>query len=104
MAGFGGCVNCTCGTIEWRHCQRAWGGWELRTLDLRNNVLAELPETLGELENLTHLDLRANRFREAPEFLQRLPKLEKIDLRWNKLRRVPDWLTRLEGRGCAVLL
>jgi Leucine-rich repeat (LRR) protein len=69
---------------------------------LRNNQLTALPDSLSELQNLTHLDLRNNRFLSLPASIGDLPNLQKLDLRWNKLRTVPDWIHRFEQRGCIV--
>src|SRR5256885_13742688 len=71
----------------------------LDILDLRNNRLTTLPESLSSLHNLTFLDLRANRFVSLPPGIAELTKLEKLDLRWNKISSSLEALQSLERRG-----
>ncbi|MEV0697900.1 hypothetical protein AB0I53_08275 [Saccharopolyspora sp. NPDC050389] len=73
-------------------------------MELRNNPLQRLPDSIAALTGLTHLDLRATALRELPEGLAALPNLTKLDLRWTKLDHHPCWLDELRHRGCAVLL
>jgi Leucine-rich repeat (LRR) protein len=73
-------------------------------LDLRNNKLTALPESLGNLHALRFLDLRANQLLHLPPTLQGLMNLEKLDLRWNPLASPPSWIAELEARGCVVFV
>ncbi len=77
---------------------------ELRHLDLRENALTELPETLADLPRLRQIDLRSNRIAQLPDWVARMPALEKLDLRWNTCMPSHHVLTELEERGCVVLL
>ena len=43
---------------------------QLKELDLRNNQLTSLPESIKDLTNLIRLDLRNNQFNIPPEILQ----------------------------------
>jgi Leucine-rich repeat (LRR) protein len=76
----------------------------LTDLDLRNNRLASLPETLAGLKNLRYLDLRANKLVSLSVNLAELKNLEKLDLRWNKLTFYPEWLQQLEEQGCTIFI
>lgn len=73
----------------------------LRELALRTNRLAALPASIGSLARLVTLDLRDNLLDELPDALRGLP-LAKLDLRWNPLRAPPHWLDELSRRGCRV--
>jgi Leucine-rich repeat (LRR) protein len=73
----------------------------LRELALRGNQLTALPASIGVHTELRVLDLRANLLDELPEALRGLP-LVKLDLRWNPLRARPAWLDELSARGCLV--
>ena len=48
---------------------------QLKELDLRNNQLTELPESIKELTNLTGLDLSNNKLTKLPESIKELTKL-----------------------------
>jgi leucine-rich repeat protein SHOC2 len=74
----------------------------LTDLDLRNNRLTSLPESLGQLQKLRYLDLRANALWMLPTSLSTLRNLEKLDLRWNKLAMLPEWTKQLERQGCTI--
>ena len=74
----------------------------MRRLNLRNNAITELPETVGALGRLTHLDLRANPLKALPDELGALPALEKLDLRWCWLERLPVWVETLREQGVVV--
>jgi Leucine-rich repeat (LRR) protein len=76
---------------------------ELRHLDLRENALAELPETLVGLPRLRQLDVRSNRLTRLPDWVVDMPALEKLDVRWNTCEPSRSMLTELERLGCVVL-
>ncbi|HEX4421089.1 MAG TPA: hypothetical protein VH165_24395 [Kofleriaceae bacterium] len=73
----------------------------LREIALRGNQLTALPDAIGALTQLQVLDLRANLLDDLPRALRDLP-LTKLDLRWNPLRTPPAWLDELAARGCRV--
>ena len=75
---------------------------ELTDLNLRYNQLSSLPESFSNLGNLRFLDLRANQLTSLPEGLGSLPHLKKLDLRWNRLATLPDFVARLQARGSLV--
>jgi hypothetical protein len=54
-----------------------------------------VPETLGNLAQLTHLDLHKNKLTAVPETLGNLAQLTHLDLDQNKLTAVPDALGNL---------
>lgn len=57
----------------------------LTELDLRDNVLTKLPETVGEMEHLTSINLANNRFSVFPDKLAEVATLERIDLEGNSI-------------------
>jgi hypothetical protein len=54
------------------------------------------------LSELRLLDLRENPIEMLPESLLQMPRLEKIDLRWVHTLQALPWLDRLEDRGCLI--
>jgi len=71
-------------------------------LDLRENQLTFLPDSIGSLHSLTFLDLRNNMLTSLPPSIRNLKNLEKLDIRLNKGLNIPDWLLELQKRGCTV--
>ena len=74
---------------------------QLKQLTIERSALAELPEGLDAMPNLTHLALHGNRIRLTPtaiEQLGRLSQLEHLDLGGNPLQLAPDFsaMTRLK--------
>lgn len=57
-----------------------------------------------DLAALRSLDLRSNGLAALPEWLAELPALERLDLRWNRLSDMQVVADRLAARGCRVLL
>jgi Leucine-rich repeat (LRR) protein len=53
------------------------------------------------MRQLMHLDLRENQLTSLPESIRELHSLEKLDARWNGLLEMP-WLKELRERGCVV--
>ena len=66
-------------------------------LNLANNQLSELPESLTRLTQLTLLSLDNNQLSELPESLTRLSRLEVLYLEGNELEEVPHFLTNLKN-------
>jgi Leucine-rich repeat (LRR) protein len=61
-------------------------------LDLTYLGLETLPETLGDLANLTSLNLSGNRLKALPGWLSNLTNLTELDLGDNRLNTLPEWL------------
>ena len=67
---------------------------QLRHLSIERSALAELPEGLGAMPNLTHLALHGNRIRLTPASvtqLGRLRQLQLLNLEGNPLHLPPDF-------------
>lgn len=62
----------------------------LEVLDLRCNLLTELPDVVGNLRRLRLLKLEDNRLTHLPASLADLPNLHGLDVRENPLRSLPD--------------
>ncbi|MCB1113289.1 MAG: hypothetical protein KDK62_00855 [Chlamydiia bacterium] len=56
----------------------------------------------GALKNLKYLDLRENELETLPDSLIELPHLEKVDARLNPRFFPPPWFDTLKSRGCLV--
>lgn len=61
----------------------------LATLTLSNNGLTRLPESLGELSSVKLLDVSRNAIERVPGGLSGLGALTSLDMRENKLTEVP---------------
>ncbi|MGL5062884.1 MAG: COR domain-containing protein, partial [Microcoleus sp.] len=71
----------------------------LTQLDLSFNQIAEIPEVMGKLSNLTQLDLSVNQIAEIPEVVSKLEKLQKLDLQGNPIPIPPEILGEKESYG-----
>jgi len=58
-------------------------------LDLSGNQLTSLPESIGQLTDLTYLDLSGNQLTSLPESIGRLTNLTHLDLSGNQLTSLP---------------
>ena len=67
----------------------------LTDLDLSNNRQSILPESIGNLSNLTDLDLSNNRLQFLPSSIVNLKKLKNLDLRSNCLTTLPEAIGQL---------
>jgi internalin A len=67
----------------------------LSFLDLSENRLAELPESIGELNKLSSLNLSVNKLTALPESIGDLVKLVSLDLSINKLAVLPESIGKL---------
>ncbi|DBA81141.1 TPA: hypothetical protein ACH3X2_007108 [Trebouxia sp. C0005] len=66
----------------------------LTRLNLANNQLISLPESIGQLEQLQYLDLSNNRLQSLPGTMQQLRHLKVLCLKGNKrLASLPDFLS-----------
>lgn len=59
-------------------------------LDLSNNNLEILPESVTSLVNLTHLDIKSNQLTSLPDSIGRLGKLKVFNVSGNSLAALPD--------------
>ncbi|MEG5188612.1 MULTISPECIES: leucine-rich repeat protein, partial [unclassified Microcoleus] len=66
-------------------------------LDLSNNQIAEIPEVIGHLSNLTQLYLSNNQIAEIPEVLGHLSDLTSLDLSNNQIAEIPEVIGHLSN-------
>ena len=69
----------------------------LSEIDLRGNLLTELPKELGELTSLRIVRLSFNKFAEVPSVLSALPSLQKLEFTGNLLQEIPDEISTLKS-------
>jgi internalin A len=70
--------------------------WDITNdLDLSGLDLIELPESLGQLTQLTRLSLHNNQLASLPEFLKKLTQLTRLSLHNNQLVSLPESLGQL---------
>ena len=62
----------------------------LRDLDLTNNNIEELPESLGELTCLKALWLTSNKLKTLPNSVGNMKNLEELYANQNRLKKLPD--------------
>ena len=79
----------------------------LRELNLRDNKLTALPESIGALVGLKVLYLYGNQLTALPESIGALTALTFLDLSYNPLTKpqspaVEAWLAALQDGGCGV--
>jgi hypothetical protein len=67
----------------------------LRWLILTDNLIEQLPETLGECRSLQKLMLAGNRLQALPQSLVNCEQLELLRIAANQLTELPEWLLRL---------
>ncbi|QZA58427.1 leucine-rich repeat domain-containing protein [Candidatus Rhabdochlamydia porcellionis] len=67
----------------------------LKQLDLSKNQLTTLPDTFGNLSQLTELDLSTNQLTTLPDTFGNLAQLIWLDLNTNQLTTLPDTLGNL---------
>lgn len=66
-----------------------------RKLWLGNNLLEELPSSIGGCASLKHLFVEDNKLQRLPDTLAQL-KLEKLNMRGNPLTSMPDWVLAVQ--------
>ncbi len=69
--------------------------WSLRKLDLENNKLTKIPESVGNLSNVHFLYLNKNQLTEIPEFICNLTNLKLLGFQDNLLTDIPDFISNL---------
>jgi len=70
---------------------------ELTHLNLRSNLLKNLPKSFQNIINLRELHLNLNNFTSLPDCLENLKYLHYLSLGVNKLQSLPDWFGDLKN-------
>ena len=71
---------------------------QLHEIDLRGNLLTDLPKEIGELSSLRVIRLSFNKFGELPDvLLNAFPGLKKLEFTGNLLQEVPDEISKLQS-------
>eukprot|EP00002_Diphylleia_rotans_P008824 TRINITY_DN1880_c0_g1_i7.p1 TRINITY_DN1880_c0_g1~~TRINITY_DN1880_c0_g1_i7.p1 ORF type:complete len:751 (+),score=128.70 TRINITY_DN1880_c0_g1_i7:42-2294(+) len=65
----------------------------LRSLDLSQNEIETVPDSISSLEHLTWLSLARNRIQNSPEFVGKLPTLVSLNLSSNFIAAFPKGIT-----------
>jgi Leucine-rich repeat (LRR) protein len=73
---------------------------QLESLELRENLLKHLPESISKLTKLERLDLGDNEIDELPPHLGHLPALQELWLDHNQLQRLPPEIGMLKNLLC----
>jgi internalin A len=68
----------------------------LRWLNLHENALLGLPDSISKLDNLIHFNLSSNNLTKLPKSIGKLKKLELLHLNSNNLTRLPESIGELE--------
>ena len=69
---------------------------QLSDLNLQFNQLTSLPESIGQLQQLSHLDLQSNQLTSLPESIGQLQQLSHLDLQSNQLTSLPESIGQLQ--------
>ena len=67
----------------------------LTSLNLRNNPLTSIPDWIGQLSNLTLLSLGETRLTSLPDSIGQLTNLTSLDISKKRLTSLPDWISQL---------
>ena len=68
----------------------------LEHLNLEDNVLREVPESIGYMTRLKMLQLGYNRLKCLPETMGGCHSLEYLDLKQNQVKKLPEYICKLE--------
>ena len=66
-------------------------------LNLYNDDIKVLPESIGTFNSLEVLILPNNKITKLPESFRKLTSLKKVDLSWNDVTKVPEWISSLSS-------
>jgi internalin A len=69
---------------------------QLQSLDFSNNKFTALPESIGQLQRLLSLNFSKNLLTTLPESAGQLLRLQRLDLGSNKLRLLPGFISQLQ--------
>ncbi len=69
----------------------------LTGLDLSDNQLSTLPESITNFSNLTELNLRYNQLSTLPESINNISNLTELNLSYNQLSTLPESITNLSN-------
>jgi Leucine-rich repeat (LRR) protein len=75
----------------------------LRELSLRQNQISSLPDSIGDLLALTHLTLHNNRISSLPDSIGNLQRLVSLDICENQLSSLPDRIGELQELSNLIL-
>jgi Leucine-rich repeat (LRR) protein len=66
-------------------------------LNLYDNDIKTLPDSIGSLNSLEILTLPNNQLKSLPESFKKLSSLKKLDLSWNDIEELPEWINSLSS-------
>ena len=66
-------------------------------LNLYNDDIKVLPESIGTFNSLEVLILPNNKITKLPESFRKLTSLKQVDLSWNDVTFVPEWISSLSS-------
>ena len=69
----------------------------LKRLDLSNNHLSGLPDSIGKLNNLNYLNLAKNDLKSLPNTIKKLNSLERFDISGNQFKLFPECIANLKS-------
>ncbi|MDE5124397.1 MAG: leucine-rich repeat domain-containing protein, partial [Trichodesmium sp. St19_bin1] len=70
---------------------------DLTSLDLSMNQLRTIPKSISQLSNLTELDLSMNQLRTIPKSISQLSNLKELNLSGNQLITIPESISQLSN-------
>ncbi|MBI5355786.1 MAG: leucine-rich repeat domain-containing protein [Candidatus Aenigmarchaeota archaeon] len=65
---------------------------KVRRIDISNNNVKSIPQSIGKLEDLHKLDISRNSIVEIPQSLKNLKKLRELDVSGNSLVEIPEFI------------
>ena len=95
-------------TLFWESQEDIKNLTNLKTLNLSDNILIELPKTIGDLTNVENLFLSGNNLKKLPKNIVNLKNLKWLSLLDNKDLILEEeqkkWIQSLQNNGCKVFL